>query len=81
MRLEYVEPSLRGAVARVAVDKDFLGLERHSEVLDASTYVNQPKQHNIFMDNTYQSDIETTATVVREHTVAFRFVKYLRHRA
>ena len=28
MRLEYVEPSLRGAVARVAVDKDFLGLER-----------------------------------------------------
>ena len=60
---------------------DFLGLERHSEVLDASTYVNQPKQHNIYMDDAYQSDIETTATVVREHTVAFRFVKYLRHRA
>ena len=60
---------------------DFLGFERHSEVLDASTYANQPKQHNIYMDNTYQSDIETTATVVREHTVAFRFVKYLRHRA
>ena len=42
---------------------DFLGFERHSEVLDASTYANQPKQHNIYMDNTYQSDIETTATV------------------
>ena len=28
MLLRYVEPSLRGAVARVAIDEDFLGFER-----------------------------------------------------